>query len=117
LIWTVLSDSKFSGDTHRPEFNEYSIRIIGFKDLSLSGVLELNFINNSLYKATFYASNPEEYFDAARKKYGAELGVRSISVGPQVIIESGKNAHNEVYIRWSDQSLSEEVDEWIRRFS
>ena len=112
--WQVLSDSQFQGDDFRPQFNEYSIKVINYMNLGEAGSLELDFINRRLYKAVFYPINYENYLKKVKEKYNFKE--KDIKTNDSILIQTGENFKGQ-YIQWVDVLLQNEVGEWIKRFS
>ena len=117
LPWEVVEDSALAPGDRRPPFHNYAVIIARYTDLDHSGELELHFFNDRLMEASFFSNNPDSYLHRLRDSRGIDLAATTKASLPRYTLVSTGSRGGRRYISWTDTRLSEEFDDWIRRYS
>ena len=117
LPWKVVEDSALAPGDRRPPFHQYVVAVDGYTHIDTSGELQLCFFNGRLMATYFFPSDPEAYLRHLRVSRGIDFtGVREASLSQYTRVSTG-SIDGRTYVAWEDARLSEEFDDWIRRYS
>lgn len=122
-----------TGD-HPPPSGKYpprdrdTIEAKAYKHLGIEGDLTLEFFNNRLYEADFVPAEVDEYVEKLHKadprlkrdRLGrSERIVGNLRLATNVdfaATDVGRNLRTKPYVIWQDLRLTQQLDEWDRRF-
>ncbi len=111
---TVLENSRHPARGDCPRFDIYTIAASGWSHLGFSGTLELNFVNEALYRTSFYPDSIEAYLNRLETT-GLKISAQTTVVNnSSATIRYATNWNKQKYVSWTDRKISEELKSWIR---
>lgn len=116
--WETVEDRQPLVSDKRPPFRLLVIRVPEYQDHGYTGSLVLWFYNDRLMKTQFYVPKVKEYLNAAGGDQQVSLGSDlSGGISPHTHVWIGKEGDGRTYLGMEDEVLSQQMKDWIERYS
>lgn len=116
--WKVIEDTKIRGSIFRAAYHMYTVGLEKYRLFNTEGQLRLSFFNNRLMKTQFYPEDFRSFAISLKKEIPKfEIG-HELRIAPFTKVNVVKDPIiNRWFIIWSDSRLSEQLLDWIGRYS
>jgi hypothetical protein len=103
--WVTIYDKLIDSTSHGPRYHEKWIRIENYSDLSVTGALELEFMNERLTSTYFYPINESAYDDSSLKYRALNFATNNTMKRNGLTIGKMRDPVRGSYYLWQDDRL------------